>query len=477
MGIFLDQYGTPIDFVSLMYNIPMKHSLNRSIYQDMLFFLGVAILVFLTRLMFLSESYGVDDDAWRIALAARDISVRQIYRPSRLPGYPVPEILYSLVWQQGPKLMGGITAVLSSLGSAFFYLTLRKLKIQDSLLIAFTFAITPIIFINSTNTMDYLWSLSFVLGSLYFIYSDAPWPAGILLGLAIGSRITAGVFVILFPILMYGRKQTHRAIFIFIISALMVGGLWFLPAFLKSGFGFLGFYDVVNYPSLFRLAGMFTVNLWGHVGSIALVFVAITGIVKLVKERVSVPIQEYLTLEIAVWTAAILLMVIMLLRLPLSPGYLIPAVPFVYLFIAKFSPRWGILLFCLLMWVSPFVKIKSSGIEPGALLEAQNQRERQVEIIQDLYTHFCCLDHPALVYMRSDWIVYLRTQLPKDYQGDVLFEMYPDENTLPYYLDKGYTIYYDEDNLNMVKKLTDVDFTRFDTVPFSIETISPLYKK
>ena len=155
----------------------MEKFLNRFKYKDILFFITVALLVFLTRLLFLSNSYGVDDDAWRIALAARGISVRQVYRSSRLPGYPVPEIIYSLVWQLGPKIMGGITAALSSLGSAFLYLTLRKLKVQDSLLIAFTFAVTPIIFINSTNTMDYLWSLSFMLGSLYYIYSDAPWPA------------------------------------------------------------------------------------------------------------------------------------------------------------------------------------------------------------------------------------------------------------------------------------------------------------
>lgn len=452
----------------------MKSTLNPRKYQEILAFIGVAILIFLTRLLFLSESYGLDDDAWRIALAARQISVKKIYISSRLPGYPIPEIFYSLVWHYGPKLMGGITAILSSLGSAFFYLTLRKLKVQDSLLMAFTFAITPIIFINSTNSMDYLWSLSFTLGSLYYIYSDAPWPAGILMGMAIGSRITAVVYVILFAALMHERKQSLRAILIFVFIALLFGGFWFLPAFLQSGLGFLGFYDVVNYPSPYRFAAMITVNLWGHLGSIALVIIAIAGIVKLYKERVSIPIKEHLTLEIIVWAAAILMMVIIFLRLPLSPGYLIPAVPFVYLLIARFSPRWGIWLFSLLMCVSPFVKIKSSGIELGSLLEIQEQRERQVETIQDLYAHFSSLDHPALVYMRSDWTVYLRTQLPRDYQGDTLFEMYPDEKTLSFYLDKGYTIYYHDDYLRQVKSLSGVDLSDFDTIPFSIKSISPI---
>ena len=79
--------------------------------------------------------------------------------------------------------------------------------------------------------------------------------------------------------------------------------------------------------------------------------------------------------------------------------------------------------------------------------------------------------------MRSDWTVYLRMQLPIDYEGDILFEIYPDENTLNYYIDKGYTIYYEDDYRKMVKSLTGVDFSNFNSIPFSIEAISPINKE
>ena len=54
-----------------------------------LFFLAVL----LSRLPFISDGYGLDGDSWAVALTARNIHDTGSYEASRLPGYPVQELL------------------------------------------------------------------------------------------------------------------------------------------------------------------------------------------------------------------------------------------------------------------------------------------------------------------------------------------------------------------------------------------------
>lgn len=155
-------------------------------------FVGILGCVFVTRLPFLHAGYGIDPDAWRVVLAARSIATSGNYEPSRLPGYPLQELTYSLFAHRDAFFFNGITAALGAAGIAWFALTLRRFGCKDYLLAGMTLACTPVIFINSTTSMDYVWTLSFMLGSLYWISVGQLILSGVFLGLrsAAESRLS-----------------------------------------------------------------------------------------------------------------------------------------------------------------------------------------------------------------------------------------------------------------------------------------------
>src|SRR5437899_2369347 len=65
--------------------------------------LGLAGVVLLSRLPFLSPGAGNDDDGWFLVNAAREIAATGRYTTSRFPGYPVQEWLASGVARLGPR--------------------------------------------------------------------------------------------------------------------------------------------------------------------------------------------------------------------------------------------------------------------------------------------------------------------------------------------------------------------------------------
>ena len=78
------------------------------------------------------------------------------------------------------------------------------------MLAGFALAFTPQVYINSSNTTDYVWALAFILGSLYFVLLGRPLMAGILLGLAIGSRITSGAMLLRLGVLLASGPNEVR---------------------------------------------------------------------------------------------------------------------------------------------------------------------------------------------------------------------------------------------------------------------------
>lgn len=109
------------------------------------------LLVFLSRLPFLSAGYGLDGDSWAVAISAMKLHSSGNYIVSRLPGYPVQEWLTSLVIGGGPLIVNGLTALISTIGFLFFALTLRALRFRSVYLASYALAAIPIIFIHSTT--------------------------------------------------------------------------------------------------------------------------------------------------------------------------------------------------------------------------------------------------------------------------------------------------------------------------------------
>ena len=156
--------------------------------RTLLTLLGIPVLVFVTRLPFLSAGYGMDPDAWRVATIAHYLAHSGVYVASRLPGYPVQEFVSSLLSRGGPLALNPATAFCSALAVFFFILILRTLGCRDALLAGFALACLPVVYISSTISMDYIWALAFLLGATYMTLGRRPWLAGIFLGA--GDRVS-----------------------------------------------------------------------------------------------------------------------------------------------------------------------------------------------------------------------------------------------------------------------------------------------
>jgi hypothetical protein len=212
--------------------------------NESLLFFSIASIVFLSRVPFLGLGYGTQPDAWRIALTARSIATTGEYSASRLPGYPLQEIVSSLIWQGGPWALNGITALFSGIGTAFFALCLKELGSKTYILGSFALAFIPIVYINSTTSLDNVWALAFILGALYFVLVRRSVVAGVFLGVAIGCRITSGAMIFPLGLLILqreSRKDALRQILIFSLGAGLIGVAAFTPVFMRYGWNFLPF--------------------------------------------------------------------------------------------------------------------------------------------------------------------------------------------------------------------------------------------
>lgn len=208
-------------------------------------------LIFISRLPFLFEGYGAEEDAWALRLVAERIATSGIYEVSRLPGHPLQELAYSLIWNAGAPVYNLLTALISTLGIHAFMLFLRRNGIQSPGLAGIAMAFTPIVFIHSTDSMDYMWATSFVLMSALAASNKRFILAGLLLGIACGCRITSGAMMAPLGILSYAHAdegKKWKSVLLFTTSSLFFAALSFLPVLYNYGSGFFTYYEHFPIP-------------------------------------------------------------------------------------------------------------------------------------------------------------------------------------------------------------------------------------
>lgn len=185
-------------------------------------FIILFFVVFITRLPFLYAGYGVEEDSWAIALAAFHTKCTGVYEPSRLPGHPFQEYIYSLLWGCGPVVFNGLCALFSTIGAVFFAGILNHLKFNQYFLAAFAFALVPVYYISSTYTIDFVWTQALMLISFYAVLKNRYMLAGLFLGFAVGCRVTSGVMLIPFMIICW-QPGFKTNILIFLKMSIPVG--------------------------------------------------------------------------------------------------------------------------------------------------------------------------------------------------------------------------------------------------------------
>ena len=372
--------------------------------------------IFISRLPFISSGPGVDPDAWRIINAATHLHMTGEYRASRLPGYPVPEIVMSVISTFDFRILNSVTALMSAIGAVFFALSVRNLSMRWWWTAGVALSFVPVVYINSTNTMDYMWAASFTMVSLYFVTRGHPVIAGIFLGLGVGCRITTGAMLLPLSILLMDRLEKEylltslRKVYVFCVVTIIVSGLVYVPVIFEYGIDVFTFFEH-GYPDLSAVVLRATEGVWGRLGIIAIAIAGISIFGKITCSKTTLSYWGEQRIVLASVTC-ILLYSIAYLMLPHESGYLIPIVPFVVLLVCKTLPKRVYIVFCILLVAAPFVSFGKTGLYAGPILENQIRRDKSYAYGKKLAWEIDRLSEPSVVVVGYylPMIKFIRTQ-------------------------------------------------------------------
>ncbi len=430
--------------------------------REMALLVTLFLAIFLTRLPWITAGYGKDPDAYRVIIAANRIAQTSNYHASRLPGYPVHEYLIAVTpAKTSPLFSNGLTAIFSSIASIFFALILRHFRIRQYLLLTLAFALTPVVYVNSTNTMDYMFSMAFTLGSTYFVLIHRPLVAGILLGLAIGSRITAGAMLLPLACWIFLEEKDQplvKRFLIFIVAATTIGGICFLPVVHRYGIGFFTFSDVLEYPPIYSLIKKGVLGVWGVYATLC--YLGLFCLVPFIFENIrKAIIQPHVRRGLVLSSLVVMLYVVAFLRLPIDSAYLIPVVPFVLLSIGLLIPPYLVRSFVIVMLLSAFITIGRSGVTLyGPILQDHWTRESRIEETKKITAAVARLSDDSIIV--SAWkLPQIRHTLGGLHQNnhEYVYSI-KDADTYRRYVEQGRRVYflYGADVYNLEKHKVDL---------------------
>jgi len=293
------------------------------------------ILIALSRLPFIFYGYGSEEDAWALPLVTERIANTHHYEVSRLPGHPFQELAYTLIWDKGPVVYNLLTLIISTAGIGAFMLTLMHLRNKNWLFAGIALAATPIVFINSTNDMDYMWALSFMMISLYAIFRDKIVLAGIFIGMAIGCRITSGAIALPYLYLIYQLTkgdQRLKSALIFCASIGISTLIIFIPVLMNYGLSFFTYYEHFPIPGFAKNFYKGSIGAFGTIGFI----VVVIFLLKILQRRKiihhAIDKHHKITAQLLMMcTAAIMLYLIAFIKLPLKSAFIIPLTPYIWM--------------------------------------------------------------------------------------------------------------------------------------------------
>ncbi len=296
---------------------------------------AIAIVYVISRSLFLSLGYGLDDDAWLVARAADILSSGGGYVASRLPGYPSVELIFGgLFGMFGTSVvLGNLAASVAGLVAVLGIWILLDGEVSESVRVfsAVAVAFHAAMWKASVTTLDPIFGTAFLVLSAAAVSRRRPTLAGVLLGLAVGCRMTNALAAL--PIAVFARSRSvewKSAVRIVATGGIVGVSLFLLPA-LTYGIGFLNYEPVIQrdfitggYKVYRELVGLPLVL--GSVLAVGAVLVSGRR-----RRRLRNLIDEPLVL---LGTGAVLVLTTPFLILPTDPQYLLPWVPFGVLVLA-----------------------------------------------------------------------------------------------------------------------------------------------
>ncbi len=333
----------------------------------------LALLFVLSRASQLNLGYGADADAWRVAITGHWFWEHGQFYPSRLPGYPLHELITTLIIGGGWLATNTATMLVALAGVFIFAAIVKRLAIEPKGLLTLTYAFTPLLWNASTVTMDYMWGLTFTLGAYLLLIRRQYLLAGVVLGIAAGFRPVSIAFAGPF-LLVVVRGRDFGGAARLLGGALGTAAAVFAPIWWRYGTRFLDFADWR--PPWGETARALGVEALGLMPAVTLGILLLLSLPRL---RL-VPGWVRRDGHFAAQLAATLMIAAVFVRLPLEEGYLIPAAPFALLVVARLFRRPLLVTACVVVVLGAFLDIHTASSEgwrsPAALLYLRPEKGR-----------------------------------------------------------------------------------------------------
>lgn len=441
-----------------------------------------SIVVFITRIPFLSAGYGVDNDAWRFAHVCKIIALEGRYQYSRAPGHPIQEYALTSFWDWGYSFFNGASAVMSVIAFIYFILILKELKFKNIYLAGFAFALTPIIYVSSVNSLDNIWNLAFIMPAIYYGMKNKWLWAGILLGLANGNRLTSLVFMLPIVIIMFYKnkdvldlKDNIKKLVYFVVVTGAITTICYLPGLIT--FGQKLFTDVAwAYPGVVFILFRYLISIWGLIGIAAICITCLIEVIRRLRGNKSTyDFGEYGKHFTYAMLSMVIIYTIIFLGMPHKPSYLVPIVPLVIILLSRFLSPKLFRIVCIALVISPFMfGMNRTGLEIAPEVSAQaisfdvaggkifvdplngpifndhSKRKKMLEQIDKVFTEANKLTRKSVIVTGEVYPLLINTfptvikngKLWDHFSENVRCEYSLNKEQLQFYVDNGYDIYF-----------------------------------
>jgi hypothetical protein len=434
-------------------------------------FITLFLIVFISRIPFLSAGYGIEEDSWGIALAAFHTKLSGIYEPSRLPGHPVQELIYSALWGVGPIVFNGLCAFFSAVGAVFFALILKHLSFKHFFIASLAFAFVPVYYISSTYTIDFVWTQAFILISFYYLLKNKFILCGIFLGLAIGCRITSGAMLLPFMIIIWQNKNLKQNIILLLKIAspmALVAIIVYAPIIQEFGLSFFMYYDQFPYPPLSKVLYKMTLGVFGVIGVLAMGVALLAIVLKRKNQNFGAAFENKLDKKKIISSFVILVLyTISYFRLPQKSGYMISVIPFVILLFGYYLSSKNFKFVCIAFILSSFIcsinltdKLRGAGyskyavlftisgqelfFDPfsGPIFSDYSKRKQKMKFTADLIGKTNTIKTKTVIIAGWWYNEVMVEMIAKNKNNFVTFESYIDTNKINKYVAEGFEIVY-----------------------------------
>lgn len=371
-------------------------SRGSSVPAGLLALAGFALLA--TRWPLLVHGYGSDEDAWRYVVSALHTRASGQYQPSRVPGFPAFELPLALLVPLGPFATNLLAAIAGIVAAWLFWRIARRLQHPRPGLLALGFALTPAIWVQATQTMDYAQATAFLLaGWLCLLQARAGW-AGVWIALAAASRPTLALIVPIAGLYLLLTAARWGSLARFALGFGVVFAALELPALLhpdtQGASGQFAFHAARQHVTFSTVLPVVRGALVFMIGKLGLPLLLVGAVAhwrqRDPRARLGSPIEREASFVFELFSLAVIGGIYLLV--PLDPGYLIPALPLLISLLARVTtPGWLIAMLvavALEVLAQPlmgagrvvpgrlFVEV---GLRQAQLAEARSERARPVQ--------------------------------------------------------------------------------------------------